>query len=446
MSCLVEKLSSNQVKMNITIPAEAFARGIEKSYKALRGRINVPGFRRGKAPRAVIERLYGKAVFFEDAVNDWLESNYAKLLDENNVRAVDQPKVDVDWSAIEPGSDVAITAEVYVYPEVKLGEYKNLTVEIDREKVTDADISARIEQDRAKVSRTVEVLDRPVEDGDTVNLDYAGTVDGVAFDGGTAEGQTLTIGSHQFIPGFEEQMVGMCVAEERDLNVTFPETYHAENLAGKAAVFHVKVNSISKTELPELDDEFAADVSDFTNFADYRQSIVDELQKKADERNQTAAENAVAEKAAENAEVDIPQAMINDEVNNILRSMQMQMAYQGIKMEDYLKWTGMTVEQLAAQYQDEAKRRVKTQLVLEAIREAEGIEANDEEVEAEYARQAESNGVEVDKLKESLNDAQKETFKNAANVVKTLKLMLETATVNDRPEEKEEAKAEEAAE
>ena len=446
MSCLVEKLSSNQVKMNITIPAEAFARGIEKSYKALRGRINVPGFRRGKAPRAVIERLYGKAVFFEDAVNDWLESNYAKLLDENNVRAVDQPKVDVDWSAIEPGSDVAITAEVYVYPEVKLGEYKNLTVEIDREKVTDADINARIEQDRAKVSRTVEVLDRPVEDGDTVNLDYAGTVDGVAFDGGTAEGQTLTIGSHQFIPGFEEQMVGMCVAEERDLNVTFPETYHAENLAGKAAVFHVKVNSISKTELPELDDEFAADVSDFTNFADYRQSIVDELQKKADERNQTAAENAVAEKAAENAEVDIPQAMINDEVNNILRSMQMQMAYQGIKMEDYLKWTGMTVEQLAAQYQDEAKRRVKTQLVLEAIREAEGIEANDEEVEAEYARQAESNGVEVDKLKESLNDAQKETFKNAANVVKTLKLMLETATVNDRPEEKEEAKAEEAAE
>ena len=446
MSCLVEKLSSNQVKMNITIPAEAFARGIEKSYKALRGRINVPGFRRGKAPRAVIERLYGKAVFFEDAVNDWLESNYAKLLDENNVRAVDQPKVDVDWSAIEPGSDVAITAEVYVYPEVKLGEYKNLTVEIDREKVTDADISARIEQDRAKVSRTVEVLDRPVEDGDTVNLDYAGTVDGVAFDGGTAEGQTLTIGSHQFIPGFEEQMVGMCVAEERDLNVTFPETYHAENLAGKAAVFHVKVNSISKTELPELDDEFAADVSDFTNFADYRQSIVDELQKKADERNQTAAENAVAEKAAENAEVDIPQAMINDEVNNILRSMQMQMAYQGIKMEDYLKWTGMTVEQLAAQYQDEAKRRVKTQLVLEAIREAEGIEANDEEVEAEYARQAESNGVEVDKLKESLNDAQKETFKNAANVVKTLKLMLETATVNDRPEVKEEAKAEEAAE
>ncbi len=239
-------------------------------------------------------------------------------------------------------------------------------------------------------------------------------------------------------------MVGMCVAEERDLNVTFPETYHAENLAGKAAVFHVKVNSISKTELPELDDEFAADVSDFTTFADYRQSIVDELQKNADEKNHTAAENAVADKAAENAEVDIPQAMINDEVNSILRSMQMQMAYQGIKMEDYLKWTGMTVEQLAAQYQDEAKRRVKTQLVLEAIREAEGIEADEAEVEEEYARQAESNGVEVEKLKETLNDAQKETFKNAANVVKTLKMMLETATINDRPEKTEDAEDDEA--
>ena len=444
MSCTVEKISSNQVKMNITIPAEDFAKGIDKSYRALRGRINVPGFRRGKAPRAVIERLYGKEIFYEDAVNDWLESNYAGLLDEHDVRAVDQPKVDIDWSAIKPDTDVAMTAVVYVYPDVKLGEYKNLTVEISREKVTDAEINARIERDRAKVSRVEEVLDRPVQEGDTVNLDYAGTVDGVAFDGGTAEGQTLTIGSHQFIPGFEEQMVGMCVAEERDLNVTFPETYHAENLAGKAAVFHVKVNSISKTELPELDDEFAADVSDFTNFADYRQSIVDELQKKADENNQTAAENAVADKAAENAEVDIPQAMINDEVNNILRSMQMQMAYQGIKMEDYLKWTGMTVEQLAAQYQDEAKRRVKTQLVVESIREAEGIEANEDEVEAEYARQAESNGIEVEKLKESLTDAQKENFKNAANVVKTLKLMLETATVNDRPEEKEENKEDEA--
>ncbi len=203
MSCTVEKISSNQVKMNITIPAEDFAKGIDKSYRALRGRINVPGFRKGKAPRSVIERLYGKEIFYEDAVNDWLESKYAGLLDENNVRAVDQPKVDVDWSAIQPGGDVAMTALVYVYPDVKLGEYKNLTVEIDREKVTDADIDARIERDRAKVSRVEEVLDRPGQEGDTVNLDYAGTVDGEAFDGGTAEGQTLTIGSHQFIPGFE---------------------------------------------------------------------------------------------------------------------------------------------------------------------------------------------------------------------------------------------------
>jgi len=309
--------------------------------------------------------------------------------------------------------------------------------------VGEDDINARISRDRTKASRTVEVLDRPVENGDTVNMDYAGTVDGVAFDGGTAQGQTLEIGSNTFIPGFEDQMVGMCVAEEKDLNVTFPENYHAQELAGKAAVFHVKVNSISKTELPELDDDFAADVSDFTTFAEYRESIVEELQKKADENNKTAAENAVVEKAADNATVDIPKAMVDREINGILRDMQLRMAYQGIKMEDYLKWTGQTVESLAEQYRNEAERRLKIRLTLEAIEKAENIEPDEADIEQETVKQAERMGKDLEEFKKELTDDQKEALKDAATVTRTVAMMMQDAVVNEKaapePEKKEDA-------
>ena len=235
MSYTVEKIASNKAKLTFTVPAEEFAAATQKAYLKMRGRVNVPGFRKGHAPRSLIERMYGPDIFYEEAINIWLPEKYDEAIEKEDLRAVDQPEVDVDWAAIAPNTDVTITCEVFVYPEVTLGEYKGLAVEIEKETVTDADIDARINQDRSKASRTVEVLDRPVADGDTVNLDYKGTVDGVAFDGGTAEGQTLTIGSHQFIPGFEEQMIGMCQAEEKDLQVTFPENYHAENLAGNDA-------------------------------------------------------------------------------------------------------------------------------------------------------------------------------------------------------------------
>ncbi|MBQ6173793.1 MAG: trigger factor [Clostridia bacterium] len=443
MSYTVEKISSNKVKLTFTVPADEFAASTQKAYLKMRGRINVPGFRKGKAPRTLIERMYGPEVFYEDAINLWLPEQYDKAIEEGDIRAVDQPEVDVDWANIAPGSDVTITCEVFVYPEVTLGEYKGLAVEIEHETVSDADIDARIMQDRTKHSRTEEVLDRPVQEGDTVNLDYAGTVDGVAFDGGTAQGQTLEIGSHQFIPGFEEQMVGMCVAEEKDLDVTFPENYHAENLAGKKAVFHVKVNSISKTEIPEADDEFAADVSDFTTFADYRQSIVDELQKKADDNNRTAAENAVVEKAADNASVDIPVAMVTREVQNILRDMQLRMAYQGIKMEDYLKWTGQTVEQLAEQYRGEAERRLKIRLVLEAVQKAESIEPDEADVEKETEEQAKRMERDLEDFRKSLTDDQKQALKDAAAVTRTVALMMADAKVTDKPAKTEEPAKEE---
>jgi trigger factor len=306
-------------------------------------------------------------------------------------------------------------------------------------------IDARIAQDQEKVSRTVDVEDRPVQNGDTVNLNYAGTVDGVAFDGGTAENQTLTIGSNQFIPGFEEQMIGMNIGEEKDLNVTFPAQYHAENLAGKDAVFHVKVNSIQATEKPALDDDFAADVSEFNTFAEYRENVVKELTKQVEESNANAIENAVMEKAVANAQMDVPAAMIDDQVDYMIQDMEMNMRYQGLKMEDFLKYTGQTLDAMKLSYRGEAERRVKTELVMEAIRKAEGAEPTEEEIEAEIKRQAESMGRDVEDFRKSLTDSQKDYLKDNAEIRKALKVMRESAKVSE-PKPAEEPKAEEAAE
>ena len=441
MSYTCERLSSNKVKMTFEIPAADFDAAMQKAYIKNRSRIAVPGFRKGHAPRKMIETMYGESVFYEDAFDIVFPDVYDAAIEEAKVEAVDQPEISIDQ--IGAGQDLKVTCEVFVNPEVTLGDYKGLEVEIERETVTDADVQRRIEQDQAKASRTVEVLDRPVADGDTVNLDYAGTVDGVAFAGGTAEKQTLKIGSHQFIPGFEEQMIGMCVAEEKDLNVTFPADYHAKELAGKEAVFHVKVNSISNTELPELDDDFAADVSDFSTFAEYKADIEKQLKEQAEKNNEAMAENAVVEKAVENATVDIPEAMIRRETNNILRDMQMQMAHQGLRMEDYLKYTGQTVEQLADSYHNEAERRVKIQLVLEAIRKAENLEADEEAIEKQTAQQAERMGRDLEDFKKSLTDSQKDALKDAAAVQKTVDLMMADAKVSDKPEEKPEEKKEE---
>ncbi len=435
MSYTTEKISSNQVKLSFSIPAEDFEAAVQKAYLKTRGRIRVPGFRPGKAPRKFIENMYGKEVFYDDALNDLIPDVYDAAIEEAGIQAVDQPNIHVDQA--EEGKEVLFTAEVYVYPEVTLGQYENLEVEIEPETVNDAAVDARIEQVRAEHSRTEEVLDRPVENGDTVKLDYAGTVDGVAFDGGTAEDQTLTIGSNSFIPGFEEQMVGMCVAEEKDLHVTFPEQYHAKELAGKDAVFHVKVNSISKTELPELDDEFAADVSDYSTFAEYRESVRKELEEQAEKNNRVAAENAVVEKAVENAEVDIPKAMEDRQLAALIREQDMQMRYQGYTLDDFLKYLGQTREQFAENYRGEARRRLKVQLVIEAVQKAAGIEADEEAIEKQTAEQAERLGRELADFKSSLTDSQKEALKDAAAVQKTVDLMMASAKVTEKQPEPE---------
>jgi len=305
---------------------------------------------------------------------------------------------------------------------------------VEKQKLTDEQVDARIERDRERASRILDVEDRPVQEGDTVNLDYAGTVDGVAFAGGTAENQTLKIGSHTFIPGFEEQMVGMAIGEEKDLQVTFPENYQ-EDLKGKDAVFHVKVNGIQVTEKPELDDDFAQDVSEFDTFAAYRENIVNELQKQIDQNNDSIVENALMEKVRENAQADIPEAMIQDEAEYMLRDMAMRMSYQGFSMEDYMKYTNTTRESLLAMQKPEAKNRVMNELVLEAIRKEEKIEPTEEEIDQEVVRQAEAMGRDAEEFRKDLTEEQKDYLKQSAAIRKVLDLLKATAVVEEKPEE-----------
>ena len=441
MSHTYEKVSGNKAKLTFTVPAEQFDEAMQKAYLKLRGRINVPGFRKGKAPRSLIERMYGEGVFYDDAFEMIFPDVYEAAVKEYDLHPVDRPEIDLD--EIGAGKDLKFHLEVFVRPDVKLGDYKGLTVEAEQQKLTDEMIDARISQDQDKASRTIDVEDRPVQDGDTVNLDYAGTVDGVAFAGGTAEKQMLKIGSHTFIPGFEEQRVGMNIGEEKDLQVKFPEEYHAEELKGKDAVFHVKVNGIQVTEKPELDDDFAADISEFSTFAEYKESIVKELTEQINRSNDIAAENALVEKAVENAEMDVPQAMIDDQADYMVREMAMRMSYQGLKMEDYLKYTGQTMEGMKAMYKPEAEKRVKTELVIDAIRKAEKLEPGETEIEKAIADQAERSGMDVENFKKNLTDEQKEYLKDNAAIQMVLDLLKKDAKIQEKKEEKpaEEKKA-----
>ena len=442
MSHTYEKISGNKAKLTFTIPAEQFDEALQQAFLKLRKRINVPGFRKGKAPRVMIERLYGESIFYDDAFEIVFPDAYRAAVEEYDLKPVDQPQIDLD--EIGRGQDLKFHVEVFVRPDVTLGEYKGLEVEAELQKVTDEMVDARIDEDRKKASRTIDVEDRPVQEGDTVNLDYAGSVDGVPFAGGTAQGQTLTIGSHQFIPGFEEQMIGMQLGEEKDLNVKFPDEYHAEELKGKDAVFHVKVNGIQVTEVPELDDDFAADVSEFDTFKAYKEDIVKQLTERIEKNNDIITENALVEKAAENAEIDIPEAMIDDQAGYMVREMAMRMSAQGLRMEDYMKYTGQTVEGMKQMYKPEAEKRVRAELVIEAIRKAEKIEPTEEDVEKAIEDQAKQMGQEVETFKKSLTEEQMGYLKDNAAIRLVLDLLKKDAKVTEKkaeePAEKKPAK------
>ncbi|MBE5795246.1 MAG: trigger factor [Clostridiales bacterium] len=429
MEYSVEKLSGNKVKITFTAPAADFEEAVQKAYLKVRGQISVPGFRKGKAPRRLIESMYGSAVFYDDALEILFPDAYTKAVTESGINPVSRPEVDVE--TIEKGKDVVFTAEVFVMPEVKLGDYKGLEVTKHMHPVTDEQIDARLDQERKKVARSIEVTDRALENGDNAELDYSGSVDGVKFEGGTAEHQHLVIGSGSFIPGFEEQMIGMQVGEERDLNVQFPEKYHSEDLAGKNAVFHVKLHAITKEELPELDDDFASEVSDFDTLAEYRADVAKKIEETASAHAEEAAKQQLVDKAVANAEVDIPAPMVENKLDDMMQEMGWRMQQQGFSMEQYLQMLGQTPAQMRDMYRSEAELTVKTELVLDEIVKAEGIEAGDEDVDKLLAGYAEPMGQTVEQMKKSFNEGQIEYFKHRAAVTKALDLMWDAAKVTE---------------
>ena len=419
MTTTFEKLSSNKVKLGFVVEPEKFDEGLKIAYNKLKGRINIPGFRKGKAPMKVIENHYGESVFYEDAFDAIFPEIYQAALKEHDVQVVDRPELDVEQ--IGRGKELKFTVEVFVRPDVELGEYTHLGLVKTVDEVTDDDVNAEIERARDRSSRWVEVSDRAAKLDDQVNIDYAGFDGDEQFDGGTAQNHELVLGSGSFIPGFEDQLVGAKVGDEVEVNVTFPEQYHAENLAGKPVVFKVKINGIREKEMPALDDDFVTEVSETANnVEEYKAEIRANLEKAADQRGESAFENEVLETVCGNAKVDIPDAMIEDQIDSMLRDMEMRMMYQGMKLDDYFKYTGQTREQVREMYKDSARERVLGQLVLEAVKKAENISASDEEIDAEIARYAEQNKIELDKLKGSMAEGDREYFAEAAATRKTI--------------------------
>ena len=426
MTTTYEKLSSNKVKLNFTVEPEKFEEGIKKAYQKMVKKINIPGFRRGKAPMKVIEAHYGESVFYEDAFDAIFPELYQAALTEHNVDVVDRPELDVQQ--IGRGQELKFTVEVFVRPDVTLGKYKNLGIVKTVDEVTDDDVKAEIERARDRASRWIEVTDRAAKLDDQVNINYAGFLGEEQFAGGTAENHDLILGSGSFIPGFEDQLVGAEIGSDVDVNVTFPEQYHSEELAGKAVVFHVHVNSIREKEMPELDEDFVKEVSETANTVEeYKAEIRERLEKQAENRAETAFENEVIEKVVENAEVDIPEAMIEEQIDNMLRDMEMRMMYQGMKLDDYFKYTGQTREQVREMYKPSAEERVKTQLVVAAIMKAEEIKADEAEIDAEIAKYADQNKKSLDEFKAMLSDGDKEYFSEIASLQKTIAFLKDHA-------------------
>ena len=425
MNSTMEKVSSNKVKLRMELDAEAFEQAMQKAYLKLRGRINVPGFRKGKAPRKLIERMYGESIFYEEAFDEVFPGMYEEAVKALDIEPVGQPDVDIE--TIGGGQALVVTGEVYVKPEVTLGQYKGLDVQREDDTVDDEAVEQEIGRVRQRNAREEEVTDRAVQDDDIVNLDYAGTVDGEAFEGGTAQGQSLTIGSGQFIPGFEEQMVGMQIGEERDIHVRFPDEYHAEALKGKDAVFHVKVNGIRTRELPELDDEFAKDVSEFDTLDEYKADIRAKLEAEAARRADAQFENALVDAAVKNAEMEVPPPVIERQIDVMVRDMGMRLAYQGMRLEDFLKYTGQTMDDMRGQYREEAEKRVRGELVLEAIRKAEGVEPTEEGVNDVVARYASQSGQEAEAFRQSLTEEQMRYITEDAATIAVLDLLKKEA-------------------
>lgn len=417
----LEKLPGSKVKLTIEVSEETLAAATQEAYLKTRGKFNIPGFRKGKAPRAMIENMYGPLAFFDDAFDILYPAAYGEAVKEHSVQAVDRPDVSIEQ--FEIGKPLVFSATVSVKPEVTLGQYKGIEVLKREYNVTDEMVNQAIDAEREKVARYIEA-ERPVQDGDLVNLDYSGSVDGVKFDGGTAEGQELTIGSHTFIPGFEEQLVGMTAGEERDIEVTFPEEYHAESLKGKKAVFAVKINNIQVKELPEADDDFAKDTSEFETIAELRDAKRKEIVERLKKNAEIEKENEAIQKVVEGAEVEIPEAMVERQIDASLQNIAYRLASQGLSLEDYFRYTNTTEKAMRDDFRKDAHNRVKGQLVLEAIAKAENITADEASVDEKLKEYASRSGGDFDTFKKSLTPDDTAYFEDQVIVDKTIAVIM----------------------
>ena len=444
MSVQVENLEKNMVKLTIEVPAEELEKAIDAAYKKQKNQISIPGFRKGKVPRAMVEKMYGVEVFYEDAANTLMQQNYPSAVEESGVDIVSRPSIDV--VQIEKGKPFIYTAEVAVRPEVTLGKYMGVTVTKIDTSVSDDEVAEALEQQRNNNARTISVTDRPVAVGDTAVIDFEGFVDGVAFEGGKGENHPLEIGSHTFIDNFEDQLVGKNAGDEVEVNVTFPEQYQAADLAGKPATFKVKINEIKAKELPELDDEFAQDVSEFDTLAEYKESLKKNLEEKKENEAKRTKEDEAVQKIIDKSKMDIPEAMIDTQCETMIEEFAQRIAQSGLSMDQYLQFSGLTVDGLKEQVRPEALSRIQASLVLEQIAKDENIEVSDDDVNAEIEKMAASYGMEADKLKEYMGDAEKESIKKDLAINKAVELVMSNVKERAKAKSKKEKEAEEGAE
>ena len=425
MSLQVEKLEKNMAKLTIEVSAEDLDKAMEKAYQKQKSRISLPGFRKGKAPRKMIESMYGKGVFMEDAVNSLVPQEYTKALGECDLEIVSQPEINV--TQMEPGKALIFTADVAVKPEVTLGDYKGVEVPKSEITVTDEEVDAEVKKEQDKNARTVAVEDRAAANGDITTIDFEGFVDGVAFEGGKGTDYALTLGSGTFIPGFEDQLVGANTGDHVEVKVTFPEEYQAKELAGKEAVFQCDVKKIETKEVPELDDEFAKDVSEFDTLAEYKEDVKKKLTEKKEKEARTAKENAAVDKAIENAQMDIPELMTKTECRQMMDDFSRRMQQQGLSMEQYFQFTGQSMDKMMEDMKPQALKRLQTRLVLEKVAEAENIQPSEEEITEEIQKMADAYKMEADKIREAIGESGLEQMKKDMAVQKAVTVIADAA-------------------
>ncbi|MEX1378180.1 MAG: trigger factor [Eubacteriales bacterium] len=427
MASTVETLENKQVKLTVTVPYKEFDDAMQKAYLKIRKDIMVPGFRKGKVPRQVVQTHYGEGVFYEDAFEIIFPETYEAAIKEHNIDDVDRPEVDV--VQIGNKEDLIYTATVTVKPEVKLGKYKGKSVKVYKKSITKKEIDEELNKEADKIARLIDVEGRAAKKDDTANIDYTGSVDGVEFAGGSAQGYDLVLGSNAFIPGFEDQVIGMKVGEEKDINVTFPEEYQSDELKGKDAVFNVKLNSLKSKELPAIDDEFAKDVSEFDTLEEYKADIKAKLEKDAENAFENESQNKIVDLLIENMEVDVPECMINTQTDYTLREIDYNFQSQGFSLQQYIQMTGMSLDDFKAQYKDQSLERVKAQLAMEAVQKAENIEATDEDLDKEFEKLAEDTKRDVAEVKKSFEGTNLSYIKETVLAKKTMEFLKEQVKI-----------------